>query len=338
MVTKPLMKLVLTVAACLLILPSAYAQTPAADVSAGTFGANTGGGTFNFATALRVASGTPLSTGDLLVVGSGMSIQRFSASAGAAPNVTFTRARGTDAAPTISVAGDETGRFLFRGYDGAAPVASARIGAIVDGTVSGGVVPQAVTIKTSSDANPVERFRVSSDGRVFVGGFSASGTAADKALFVTGNAHVTGTLTGANITATYQDIAEWVPADADLEPGTVVTLHPTRSNEVVASKSPYDTTVAGVVSAQPGISLGIAAPGMEQVATTGRVRVKVDATKGPIKIGDLLVTSTKPGMAMRSEPLSLNGRAIHQPGTVIGKALEPLEGGEGTILVLLSMQ
>jgi hypothetical protein len=41
---------------------------------------------------------------------------------------------------------------------------------------------------------------------------------------------------------------------------------------------------------------------------------------------------------MRSEPMSINGRPFHQPGTILGKALEPLEGGVGEILVLLSMQ
>lgn len=41
---------------------------------------------------------------------------------------------------------------------------------------------------------------------------------------------------------------------------------------------------------------------------------------------------------MRSEPITLNGREFHQPGTIIGKALEPLGGGRGEILVLLSLQ
>ena len=39
------------------------------------------------------------------------------------------------------------------------------------------------------------------------------------------------------------------------------------------------------------------------VATTGRVKVKVDATNGPIQIGDLLVTSDKTGFAMKSMPV-----------------------------------
>jgi hypothetical protein len=41
---------------------------------------------------------------------------------------------------------------------------------------------------------------------------------------------------------------------------------------------------------------------------------------------------------MRSKPIEIQGRRFHQPGTIIGKALEPLAGGEGEILVLLSMQ
>jgi len=74
------------------------------------------------------------------------------------------------------------------------------------------------------------------------------------------------------------------------------------------------------------------------VATTGRVRVRVDASKSPINIGDLLVTSDILGLAMKSEPVNLGGVQIHRPGTLIGKALEPFAKGSGTILVLLSLQ
>jgi hypothetical protein len=64
----------------------------------------------------------------------------------------------------------------------------------------------------------------------------------------------------------------------------------------------------------------------------------VDATRGAIKVGDLLVTSEVEGLAMKSVPVELGGVAIHRPGTIIGKALEPLEKGAGEILVLLSLQ
>jgi hypothetical protein len=107
---------------------------------------------------------------------------------------------------------------------------------------------------------------------------------------------------------------------------------------VEASSQAYDTRVAGVISAQPGITLGERGDNKVLVATTGRVRLKVDASNGPIQVGDLLVTSDIPGMAMKSKALDLGGVQIHRPGTIIGKALEPLAKGSGEILVLLSLQ
>jgi hypothetical protein len=93
-----------------------------------------------------------------------------------------------------------------------------------------------------------------------------------------------------------------------------------------------------VISPQPGITLGERGEGRVLVAASGRVRVKVDASNGPIKIGDLLVTSGKEGFAMKSVPVEFGGVRMHRPGTLIGKALEPLAQGTGEILVLLSLQ
>ena len=159
------------------------------------------------------------------------------------------------------------------------------------------------------------------------------GTSASSTLTVEGNIDVKG-----NINAKYQDVAEWVESSQKLEAGTVVALDPEKSNQVIASSEAYDTRVAGVISAQPGISLGERGEGKVLVATTGRVKVKVDARRAPIKIGDLLVTSDVAGVAMKSEPISISGRRMHAPGTLIGKALEPLAKGTGEILVLLSLQ
>ena len=150
---------------------------------------------------------------------------------------------------------------------------------------------------------------------------------------VTGNINASGT-----INARYQDVAEWVPSSEQLTAGTVVVLDSTKSNQVISSSVSYDTRVAGVISAQPGIALGEKSDSKVLVATTGRVKVKVDASKGAIHIGDLLVTSDIPGVAMKSEPVEFAGRKMHMPGTLIGKALEPLEKGSGEILVLLSLQ
>jgi len=183
--------------------------------------------------------------------------------------------------------------------------------------------------------------RVESTGKSNFRGSVGIGTETPDSQYkldVAGNANFSGTVTGGNIQAKYQDVAEWVPSAAHLPAATLVVLDPARSNHVIASTRAYDTTVAGVVSAQPGISLGEPGAAKALVATTGRVRVRVDATKQPISIGDLLVTSDKPGVAMKSIPLDIQGIALHRPGTVVGKALEPLTGGEGEILVLLSLQ
>lgn len=74
------------------------------------------------------------------------------------------------------------------------------------------------------------------------------------------------------------------------------------------------------------------------MAHSGRVKVKVDAQYGPIDVGDILVTSATPGYAMRSAPMEVNGVSLHRPGTILGKALEPLKEGKGGILVLITLQ
>lgn len=172
-----------------------------------------------------------------------------------------------------------------------------------------------------------------SGGNVGIGTMSPT-----KKLDVAGDANFSGTVTGGNIQAKYQDVAEWVPSSEPLKPGMVVVLDSNQSNHVLASSRAYDTRVAGVVSDRPGLLLGESGATKEKIATTGRVKVKVDAARNPIRVGDLLVTGEKPGTAMASIPMEINGRNFHQPGTILGKALEPLPTGEGEILVLLCLQ
>jgi hypothetical protein len=185
----------------------------------------------------------------------------------------------------------------------------------------------------ATGTNP--RLTVTQDGKVGIGTSTPGANLADTTikLDVQGSINVSG-----NINAKYQDVAEWVPSTQKLMAGTVVALDSEHARQVIASSKPYDTRVAGVVSSQPGISLGQGGDGKLLVATTGRVKVKVDATRAPIKVGDLLVTSDVEGVAMKSIPVDLGGTQIHRPGTIIGKALEPLEKGKGEILVLLSLQ
>jgi hypothetical protein len=191
-----------------------------------------------------------------------------------------------------------------------------------------GMSASTLSFSTYIGGSPQQRMFIANSGNVGIG----TGTLA-TALHVVGDITVTG-----NINAKYQDVAEWMSSTQRLAAGMVVVLDPARSNHVLASTSSYDTRVAGVISERPGLALGEAGEGKVLVATTGRVKVRVDATHSPIRIGDLIVTSDAEGVAMRSEPVVVGGRKIHAPGTIIGKALEPLAGGIGEVLVLLSLQ
>ena len=61
-------------------------------------------------------------------------------------------------------------------------------------------------------------------------------------------------------------------------------------------------------------------------------RSKVTAENGPIQIGDLLVSSSIPGHAMKGTD---RNRML---GAVVGKALEPLSQDTGIIQVLVTLQ
>ncbi len=127
------------------------------------------------------------------------------------------------------------------------------------------------------------------------------------------------------------DIAEYFPVAEDPEPGTVMIIG--EDIKLECSTTAYDTTVAGIVSTAPGVSLGTNETGNEGeglIAVAGRVPCKVDASYTPIEPGDLLTTSDTPGHAMKAtDP---------QIGTILGKALEPLDSGTGVIEVLVTLQ
>jgi hypothetical protein len=105
-----------------------------------------------------------------------------------------------------------------------------------------------------------------------------------------------------------------------VEPGTVLSAG--REDGLAPSSSPYDAAVVGVVSGAGGLRPGLVLGGREDgtndlpVALSGTVYVRVSAEGGALNPGDLLVTSSVPGLAMRADDQQ---RAF---GAVIGKALE----------------
>jgi len=93
--------------------------------------------------------------------------------------------------------------------------------------------------------------RILGNGNVGIGTTNPS-----TKLYVLGDATFYGTVTGGNIQAKYQDIAEWVYSPMSVASGTVVVLDVQNINRVIPSSISYDTMVAGVVTDTPGILLG----------------------------------------------------------------------------------
>ena len=120
------------------------------------------------------------------------------------------------------------------------------------------------------------------------------------------------------------------------EPGDLLVLAADGNGAVSKSQEAYSTLVAGVYATKPGV-IGRRASllkdaGEVPMAMVGVVPAKVTAENGPIKLGDLLVTSTIPGYAMKGTDRS------RMLGAVVGKAMSSLDSGTGVIEVLVTLQ
>ena len=128
------------------------------------------------------------------------------------------------------------------------------------------------------------------------------------------------------------DIAEILPAAGGLEPKDVLVIGP--DGRLRRSENSFAANVAGVYSTNPGFVGGDDDnndfTGKAILAVLGVVPVKASAENGPIRPGMLLVTADTPSHAMYA--------GVNPPvGTVIGKALESLDNGTGTIRMLVML-
>jgi hypothetical protein len=171
------------------------------------------------------------------------------------------------------------------------------------------------------------------------------------------------------------DLTGNVPVSEQAEVGDVLVMDPMNPGMMRLAETASDPAVVGIVAGEPGVVLGggminidksesegeqqlegipvdtveeSQADSLEEgesyvqdqhqpetglyqaqapVALSGIVLCKVDAGYGSIQMGDLLTTSPTKGHAMRS--------VDYAPGTIIGKALEPLDAGIGLIKVLV---
>jgi hypothetical protein len=124
--------------------------------------------------------------------------------------------------------------------------------------------------------------------------------------------------------AQYADLAEVFPTDdLTLEPGDVV--HFVGQNKVGKCDVDSHSSVAGVISTDPGFILNNASQGVK-LAMTGRVPCKIT---GIIEPGDLLVSAGNGRARAESNP------AI---GTVIGKAIEAHNSTDtGVINIMITL-
>jgi hypothetical protein len=139
------------------------------------------------------------------------------------------------------------------------------------------------------------------------------------------------------------DFAEALPAVGDgenYEPGDVLVLASDGSG-VEKTSEPSSRRIIGVYSTRPAI-LGADKQGDTRVdsndipvAILGIVPTKVTTENGPIRVGDLLVTASTPAHAMKAKSITVNEVEIYPTGTILGKALEPLQNTEGVIKVLV---
>jgi hypothetical protein len=163
---------------------------------------------------------------------------------------------------------------------------------------------------------------------------ASSGTPSTDVFRVNGNGSV---FANGDYNAGGADVAEYVPFSERLEPGDVVEIDEDNGQSFRLSSHPNSHSVGGVISTRPGVSLNTttaeesAAKGMPRLALSGRVPVKATSENGPIRAGDLLVSSSRPGRAMRAP-------ATPAPGTVIGKAMQKLDRDSGEIEMLVMLR
>jgi hypothetical protein len=140
-------------------------------------------------------------------------------------------------------------------------------------------------------------------GVITVPSITHSGTSGTGDIGATGARF--GTVWGTANSAIYADLAEKYQSDIDYEPGTVLVFGGER--EVTIATLFADTAVAGVVSTAPAYLMNDEETHAVAVALRGKVPVKVI---GPVRKGDLLVTSSTPGYAESVHSDGSHGVAI----------------------------
>ncbi|NML69844.1 collagen-like protein [Chryseobacterium sp. RP-3-3] len=126
------------------------------------------------------------------------------------------------------------------------------------------------------------------------------------------------------------DVAEVFDVEGNIseyETGDILVISTDSDRTVERSSKPYSTLVAGVYATKPGVLLteehiDSDISGKVPMGVIGVIPTKVCLEGGKIKRGDLLVTSSQSGTAMKANPKKV------KIGQVIGKALQDYNQNE----------
>jgi hypothetical protein len=137
------------------------------------------------------------------------------------------------------------------------------------------------------------------------------------------------------------DVAEAFAVEGsttDYASGDVLAVSEDTDRTVEKSDEPYSTRIVGVYATRPGVLLterdiDERLDDLVPLGVIGVIPTKVSAENGAIRRGDLLVSASLPGHAMRADPDRLRF------GTVLGKSLQDFAGpGTGRIQVLVNVK
>jgi hypothetical protein len=276
-------------------------------------GAVTGTANFDGSAAINIVT-TATSDPTITLAGDASGSATFTNLGDATLTVTLTKD------PTITLTGDVTGSGTMTNLGNVSFATTIAANSVALGTdTTGNYVGAGATSGSGISGS------VSSEGGTFtVTSNATSANTANTIVFRDGSGNFSaGVITGTATTAQYADLAEKYDADEPIEPGTVV--HFAGEGKVAECDTANCKSVAGVISTDPAYLMNSALDGGVELALTGRVPCKVT---GVVNAGDLMVSAGN-GRAMANNDAGI--------GTVIGKAIEANEGGDGVIEVLITM-
>ncbi|MEX2052881.1 MAG: hypothetical protein WD898_01485, partial [Candidatus Paceibacterota bacterium] len=163
-----------------------------------------------------------------------------------------------------------------------------------------------IDARSDIDGTPDSEFRVRGDGQIF----SDAGTTVSSPADVAENYEFDDpTVEAGDIVVTTDDVRVVNTYDI-LNENSDHIIETTMMSILAKSDKPYQSNLVGVVSTKPGLLLAGGIDG-SPLALSGRVPTKVSLENGPIKPGDLITSSSVPGVGMKATG----------PGRVVGISL-----------------